>query len=792
MVTELNSVPILNCSGVRIIETKKPGSIERRRILVNGIVQGVGFRPFVYNLARRYGLTGTVLNTSSGVEIEIEGTGLDHFEHSLKRDPPPQAVLSSFASEVIPLCNDTEFSIGFSLGVEKVSTQIAPDLALCPDCLRELFDPNDRRYLYPFINCTNCGPRYSIVTGIPYDREKTAMRRFEMCDQCRAEYEDPANRRFHAQPNACPDCGPRLGLRDNSGKMIASAEEVVIRAAELLREGKIVAVKGLGGFHLACDAKNDAAVRRLRQRKHREEKPLAVMTADLEVARGLCCLDRDEEEALLSPAAPIVIAAARGDHGMAPSVAPLTDKLGVIVAYTPLHHLLLREFGGVLVMTSGNLSEEPICIDNREAVDRLANIADYFLVHDRDIYMRGDDSVVMKMAERIRPLRRSRGFVPRPVALSGDGPQVLAVGGELKNTVCLLKGDQAFPSQHLGDIKNLEAFRFFREAIDHLREIFEAEPELVVHDLHPAYHSTGWAREEQELPVLAVQHHHAHLAACLAENRKEGPAIGIILDGSGYGSDGTIWGGEILVGDFSGFTRYGCLEPMPLPGGDAAVKAPWRTAVAYLEKAFSGSLPDLPFMAEHDIGPIREMVQRGINSPLTSSCGRLFDAVAAMSGGRQTIAYEGQAAVELMEAAGRDGGDSAYRWDIVPKNDILWLGVRGLIRQVADDVLRGVSRPAISRRFHRTLIEMLAGAAERVREQTELDTVALSGGSFNNYLLLEGLIGHLEGKGFEVLVHRQLPAGDGCLSLGQAVIGRSWLLNNIDKGVSFHVSGDTR
>ncbi|MDT8334982.1 MAG: carbamoyltransferase HypF, partial [Desulfurivibrionaceae bacterium] len=564
----------------------------------------------------------------------------------------------------------------------------------------------------------------------------------------------------------------------SDGREIAGAEQVVARTAGLLRDGGILAVKGLGGFHLACDARNEETVRLLRHRKNREEKPLAVMAADLEMARRLCRLDRDEEGALLSPAAPIVVAAARGDNGIAPSVAPFTDKLGVMVSYTPLHHLLLREFGGPLVMTSGNLSEEPICIDNREALARLAGIADYFLVHDRDIYMRGDDSVVMKMAGRIRPLRRSRGYVPRPIPVNGDGPRVLAVGGELKNTVCLLKENQAFPSQHLGDIKNLEAFGFFKEGIHHLQEIFEVEPELVVHDLHPDYLSTRWAGEQGILPVLAVQHHHAHLASCLAENRHDGPAIGIILDGSGYGQDGTVWGGEILVGDFSGFTRYGCLEPMPLPGGDAAVKAPWRTAVAYLDMAFEGNLPELPFMADHDLGPIREMVRKNINSPLTSSCGRLFDAVAAMSGGRQTIAYEGQAAIELMEAAGRGGKEPAYRWDIISIDDILYPGLRALIRQVAEDVASGISQAIISRRFHRTLIEMLVGAAERVREQTELDTVVLSGGSFNNYLLLEGLIGHLEGKGYNVLVHRQLPAGDGCLSLGQAVIGRSWLLNN--------------
>lgn len=755
-----------------------PDNIHRRKIVVNGIVQGVGFRPFVYNLANRYGLAGLVANTSAGVNIEVEGPApeLSCFEKSLQEELPVQAIIIDCRSENVPPVGARDFVIDLSEVSGRASTLVAPDLALCHDCLAELFDSTDRRYQYPFINCTNCGPRHSIVTGIPYDRAATAMRHFEMCTACCREYQDPSNRRFHAQPNACPVCGPQISLCDSGGGVVATGHQAVIKVAGLLAEGRILAIKGLGGFHLAVDATNEDAVRLLRQRKGREEKPLAVMVADLDQARQLCLLNQTEADALVSAPAPILLARTCSDNGVAPSVAPGVSKLGLMLAYTPLHHLLLREFSGPLVMTSGNLSEEPICIDNNEAVARLAGIADYFLIHDREIYMRSDDSVVVEMAGKIRPLRRGRGYVPRPVQLATAGPQILAVGGELKNTVCLLKGDQAFPSQHLGDIKNLGAYGFFQEAIVHLQKIFETKPQLVVHDLHPAYLSTRWAREEQELPVLAVQHHHAHLASCLAENLAEGPAIGIILDGSGYGSDGTIWGGEILTGDFSGFQRHGCLEPMPLPGGDAAVKAPWRTALAYLEMAYEDdSGLELPFLAGHDYGPVREMLKHDLNCPLTSSCGRLFDAVEALCGGRQIIAYEGQAAVELMEAAGQELGEP-YQWDILENGDIFHLGVCGLVRQVAAEVASGVTRRSISRRFHRTLVEMLVGAAERVRDVSAINTVVLSGGVFNNFLLLEGLFGLLEARDFEVLTHLQLPVGDGGLSLGQAMIGRQFLM----------------
>lgn len=756
------------------------GSLARLKIEIDGVVQGVGFRPFVYKLARRHGLTGMVANTSMGVEIEAQGVPeiLADFVLALQSDAPPQAEIYSLCSSPLPPAEETEFKIRHSQTTGPVATLIAPDLALCSDCLREMLDPNDRRYLYPFINCTNCGPRYSIVTAIPYDRPATAMRSFAMCGDCRREYDDPGDRRFHAQPVACPTCGPKVSLVDPLGVELASAQEALTQGSELLRSGKILAIKGLGGFQLAVDAKNEAAVARLRQRKGREEKPFAVMVSDLAGARGIARLEVSEEELLASASAPIVLAMARTGNDLAEAVAPGVHRVGVMLAYTPLHHLLLREFGGVLVMTSGNLSEEPICIANAEALSKLAGIADGFLLHDRDIYVRGDDSVVMQMAGRLRPLRRSRGYVPRPVQVDGDGPTVLAVGGELKNAICLLKGNRAFLGQHLGDLKNLPAYGFFQENIDHLLKIFAATPQLVVHDLHPAYLSSRWAIESQPLSTLAVQHHHAHLAAVLAEHRAVGPAIGIILDGTGYGWDQTIWGGEILAGDSRECRRVGSFEPLPLPGGDAAVKAPWRIGLGYLYAAFAGQIPDLPFMRGQPVGVLIEMLERDLHCPKTSSCGRLFDAVAALCGLRSEITYEAQAAVALMEAAGGRLAEP-YRWDVYEEGAIFRLALRPMIRQIAEDVAGGTGATQVSRRLHGTLVAMLAGAAERVRDESGLNLVVLSGGVFNNYLLLEGVLAALQKRGFAVLLPEQVPAGDGGIALGQAMIGRQYLLDRV-------------
>jgi hydrogenase maturation protein HypF len=750
-------------------------ALSRYRIIVKGIVQGVGFRPFIYRQAIHHHLTGFVANTTQGVVIEAQGEtrDLDRFLTDLPQEAPAQALITGIDSTGIASGVDHGFTIVRSDSSGSASTLIAPDLCICNDCLQELFDPANRRYRYPFINCTHCGPRYTIIRGIPYDRPATSMAPFTMCPACQAEYDDPLDRRFHAQPNACPLCGPQVTLCDGQGQPLEG--EVFATAAGLLASGKIVAIKGLGGFHLAVDAGNGNAVERLRQRKGRAEKPLAVMVADLSSARGLCELTAAAEEALSSPQRPILLAPKRKPSPISPAVAPGVNDLGLMLPYTPLHYLLLAAYPHPLVMTSANLSEEPICIDNQEAMTRLAEIGDAFLVHDREIACRADDSVVMVSGETVRSLRRSRGQVPTPIVVDGTGSQILAVGGELKGAICLVKEQYAFLSQHLGDLKSLPALAFFKEVTEHLLAIFAGRPQLVVHDLHPAYLSSQWALRENTLPVLAVQHHHAHLAACLAENRHPGPAIGLIMDGTGYGSDGTIWGGEVLIGGFDGFERYAFLEPMPLPGAEAAIREPWRAAVGYLAQVFDQEIPALDFLSGHNWPPVAEIAGREILSPKTSSCGRLFDAVAAMAGGRQVIAYEGQAAIEFMYAAG-SLGNRAYEVEVrqTPAGRVMMIAP--LLRQIVIDLKHGLPLAAISQTFHRTLIDLLATTARDAASHSGLDTVVLSGGVFANQLLLHGLTGTLTKAGLKVLSHSLIPPGDGGLALGQAMIGRHHLL----------------
>lgn len=748
---------------------------ERRHVFINGIVQGVGFRPFVYNLAVDAGLTGYVTNTTAGVEIEIEGSQpvVGHFLSQLQTKAPPLSVITNIESESMRLNGDTAFVIQPSEGSESVATLISPDVAVCDNCLTELFDPNDRRHRYPFINCTNCGPRYTIIENIPYDRPFTSMREFMMCPACQKEYDDPTNRRFHAQPNACPECGPHVSLH-NPDRGLFQTDDCIAETASLLMSGHIVAIKGLGGYHLAVDATNEKAVQELRRRKGREEKPLAVMVKELQSAHRICSITPDEEKTLTSPQTPIVLLRKRGNNGLAESVAPDNDHFGIMLPYTPLHHLLMEYGFTALVMTSANYSEEPICIDNDEAFERLEKIADYFLIHNRDIYLRSDDSVVAHLGGSLRYIRRSRGFAPRPVFVDSGGPPILAVGGELKNTVCLLKDAHAFMSQHIGDLENLEAYNFFQMTVKHLEQIFETKPELIVYDLHPGYLSTQWALEQKEVPVLGVQHHYAHLASCMAENRISGQVIGIIMDGTGFGTDETIWGGEILIGDYDGFERYAHFQPMPLPGGNAAIKAPWRTAVSYLYEAFDGEIPELPFMEKHDIEPIVEMVSKGVNCIQTSSCGRLFDAVAAMCGGRQTIRYEAQAAIDFMQAAGSQTKEP-FEFRIMDVDDHKELMIAPIIRSVVDAVLDGRSLSAISRRFHGTLIEIFTKITKYASIENSIIDVVLSGGVFQNELLFEGLIPILEREGLNVFTHAMVPTNDGGLSLGQAIIGRNYL-----------------
>ena len=748
----------------------------RRQIRVNGIVQGVGFRPFIFNLARAQGLTGFVSNTSEGVIVEVQGStkAVVEFIAAIRKEAPPLALITEISVADIPTVSAREFVIVPSDSKARVATMISPDIAVCDDCMHDLQDPANRRYRYPFTNCTNCGPRYTIIEELPYDRPFTSMRNFKMCLDCQAEYDEPTDRRFHAQPNACPVCGPQLALFTIDQTPVA-ADDLIKETAQLLKAGSILAIKGLGGFHLAVDAENDRVVKELRERKGREEKPLAIMVRDLAVVHKLCKLTADEDELLTSPRAPIVLARKIENSLLSENIAPGNDRLGVMLPYTPLHHLLLAEEFMALVMTSANLSEEPICITNDEAFARLQKIADYVLIHDRDIYLRGDDSVFIQIAGKNRPIRRSRGYAPVPILVDSDGPPVLAVGGELKNTVCLLHNNRAFVSQHIGDLENLEAYNFFRMTIDHLQKVFDTKPELIVHDLHPRYLSTQWAKEQEGIPLLGVQHHHAHLAAVMAEHGIEEQVLGIIMDGTGYGNDGTIWGGEILLGDYSGYQRVAAFEPMLLPGGDAAIKAPWRTAVCYLYQSF-GELPKLPFLSEHDYKPIVEMVEKNVSCFTTSSCGRLFDAVAAMSGGRQIINYEGQAAIELMQVSDNVDVDlDLFEYGFRRQDKVELMLVKPHVRSVVKAVQSGNKLSEIGSRFHRTLCNMLSTMVKQLRREHNINTIVVSGGVFQNQILFESLIEQLEKDNFLVFCHEKVPSNDGGIALGQALIGRKYL-----------------
>jgi len=749
----------------------------RRQIDVSGIVQGVGFRPYVYRLATHRHLTGNIRNTPAGVTIEVEGPAetVEDFVEHLPAEAPSLARITSFAVHEVPCNGDHDFRIVHSRSGEEVRTLISPDVAICPDCLRELFDPVDRRHRYPFINCTNCGPRFTIVRGIPYDRPSTSMAVFPMCPACRSEYDDPMNRRFHAQPNACWECGPRVELWDKFGRPI-ECREPIAEAVRGLQAGCVVAVKGLGGFHLAVDATNAAAVALLRERKRRVEKPFAVMVANAEAARQICELNDAARAVVESVQRPIVLLPKKYPSAISDEVAPFNRYLGVFLPYTPLHYLLLAEGKfKALVMTSGNLSEEPIAIDNNEAISRLHDLADYVLVHNRDILLRCDDSVVRVVGRKTRHLRRSRGFVPVPVFLKDEQPEVLAVGGELKNTICLTKGKHAFLSQHIGDLENVESYKFFGEAIQHLQRILEIRPRIIAHDLHPDYFSTKWALEQGRVPTVAVQHHHAHIASCMAENHLDRPVIGFALDGTGYGTDGCIWGGEVLIADYEHFERMAHFEYVPLPGGDAAIREPWRMAVSYLAHYFECdflSLP-IPFAQQLDqrkIETVLRMIERKVNSPLTSSCGRLFDAVSALIGIRQQVNYEAQAAIELEMAISTEDDQTAYSLDIVPEGDHWIISTRSLFEAVLEDLTRKTQTGIISRRFHNGLIEAFVKLSSLLREKTALNRVCLSGGTFHNVYLSQQLEARLSAAGFAVFTQNEVPAGDGGLSLGQALV----------------------
>jgi hydrogenase maturation protein HypF len=757
----------------------------RREVLtVRGVVQGVGFRPFVYRLAAEEGLGGFIGNDTGGVTIEVEGPAdrIESFRRRLQAEAPPLSRIDSvLASEARPT-GETGFRIVASASGGQVSTGIPADAATCADCLRELFDPHDRRYRYPFLNCTNCGPRFTITRRIPYDRPQTSMAKFKMCPACQAEYDDPTNRRFHAQPNACSVCGPHVWLVTPDGTEIWS-DDPVTETIDRLIAGEVIAIKGIGGFHLAVDATNESAVMRLRDRKHRYGKPLAVMVRDLDAARSLCVLSTEEEELLLTVARPIVLARGRAGSPIAPSVAPGIPWLGVFLPYAPLQHLLFADPRvRALVMTSANLSEEPIAIDNDEALARLGKIADAFLMHDREILQRCDDSVMALVDGAPQLIRRARGFVPLAVPLPFDSPPLLAVGGHLKSVFALARGRFVYQSQHLGDLENLTGLDFFRESLAHLMHTFEIVPETVVHDLHPGYLSTSWAKEwasERGLRLIAVQHHHVHIAACMAEHGIEDPVIGLSLDGTGYGTDGRIWGGEVLVSRLDRFDRFAHLDYMPMPGGEAAIREPWRMALGALHAAgFDIESPELLMILgaeEKEVRVMRRMIERRLNTPLTSSCGRLFDAVAAVVLGRGVVDYEAQAAIELEGRAvdEPDGFDSGYALELLGGNwnthEPVRISAIPMWRELLADLRDGVAKPRIAARFHAGVAHAFVCAADLAREATGIRQVVLSGGCMHNRRLARLLRKGLEGEGFEVFQHKQVSPGDGGLSYGQAV-----------------------
>ena len=737
----------------------------RHRLRVSGIVQGVGFRPFVHTLATDMGLAGFVGNDTDGVFVEVEGPEpeLDRFSTRLVADAPPAARIRNIDTRRIAAVGETSFKIVASHHATTGTALVSPDLRICDDCLAELHDPGDRRFRYPFINCTNCGPRFTITERTPYDRPGTTMAPFEMCPACRAEYDDPTDRRFHAQPNACPACGPTVSSIPPSNDPIGDARGRVA-------EGKIVAIKGLGGYHLACDAMSDAAVRRLRLRKGRVDKPFAVMVADLETARSLTSVETGEERLLTSRERPIVLLRKRPGARISDLVAPGNGHLGIMLPYTPLHALLL-EPGDVWVMTSGNRSEEPIAIDNDEAVDRLGSIADSFVTHDRDIRVPCDDSVVRMLDDSEYPIRRSRGYSPFPVPLPFDVAPTLATGGELKATFCLAAGRDGFMSQHIGDMENLETLDAFTAAVGHFTGLFRIEPELIACDMHPGYLSTKWALE-RGLPVERIQHHHAHIASLMAEHGRSDRVIGFSFDGTGYGVDGTVWGGEILVADYEGFDRVGHLSPVPLPGGDAGVKSPAKMALSHLRSAaipWADDLPPVRNTADVERALLETQIDRGINTVPTTSMGRLFDAVSALAGVCQSATYEAQAAIEL-EALVDAARGGAYRFELRNDGGRLIIDPRPVLASVIDDVRTGTASGTIAARFHRGVADVIVAAALIVGADTGLATVGLSGGVFQNVTLTHAANEMLSDAGFEVLVHRLVPPNDGGLALGQAVI----------------------
>lgn len=787
------------------------------RITITGVVQGVGFRPFLYNLARKYNLTGFCLNDSHGVLIEVQGKMVDKFVQEIQSFPPALSRIESMRTQT--LVNNTsyqDFTIRESISDTRNFTLISPDIAICSNCLKELLDPLDRRYRYPFINCTNCGPRYSVIQDIPYDRSMTTMASFHLCKACEEEYHDPANRRFHAQPNACSECGPQVWLL--SGRDLQASisdltlktqtnQTVLKKAAMLLKEGAILAIKGLGGFHLACDATNHDAVTNLRERKRRPNKPFALMAQDLESVKTFCTFTEEERLLLEGSVRPIVILEKKIPHLISEAVAPHNKYFGVMLPYTPLHYLLFSfpelKFTA-LVMTSGNLADEPIVTSNKEAVEKLSSLADDFLFHDRDIFMRVDDSIVRSnrpavttrsesqvsdtghefrdSQPRIQVLRRSRGLVPETLDVGEETEEILACGAELKNTFCLTKGTKTILSQHIGDLGNYESLAFFKQTLENLKKLFRINPAIVAHDLHPDYMSTGFALQyarEMNIPpekIFAVQHHHAHIVSCMAEHGLEDTVIGVAFDGTGYGTDGNIWGGEFFLASRENFTRKAHLRYLPMPGGDTAIQEPWRMAVASLYHAYGNDMFEVaPFFVKRfrakDIHTIISMIKKGINSPKTSSAGRLFDAISSLLEIRDVITFEGEAAIalEMTADAGNKQSPPAYPFHIIQEEPIA-IEVKPLIQSIVGDLKAGVRKGIISTKFHTTLAVIILEVANILRRNTGIQDIIITGGVFQNKLLLRLTETFLQKEGFHVWSNERIPTHDGGISLGQAVI----------------------
>lgn len=760
---------------------------KRVQILVRGIVQGVGFRPFVFSLAQRQSLRGRVYNNTTGVVIDVEGDSylIEQFIGEIKSNPPPLSrIESTQCSDPLPLANYSDFHIAESDLEGERFVPISPDVATCDECLRELFDQHDRRYRYPFINCTNCGPRFTIIEGVPYDRAQTTMRDFEMCEACRAEYKNPLDRRFHAEPTACPRCGPQLSLTDLSGCEVkvdaAYGEDVIRYVRHLLLNGKIVSIKGIGGFHLACDALNSEAVARLRQRKYREDKPFALMANSVDVIKEYCVVGQAEEDLLLSERRPIVLLERKTDAAIPSAIAPGIRTLGFMLPYTPLHHLLLDTLKHPIVMTSGNISDEPICYEDEDAKRQLSGIADYLLLHNRRIHIRSDDSVVRVHRDHEMVLRRSRGYAPAPVKVSFKfAREILACGAELKNTFCLTHQNYAFVSHHIGDLKNLETLLSFIEGIEHFKRLFHLRPEAIAYDLHPEYLSTEYAHALDDIAIkIGIQHHHAHVASCMADNDIEGEVIGIVMDGLGFGTDGRLWGGEFFVADFLAAERIAHLDYVPMPGGTRAIREPWRMAAMHLHRTMGDDFLNLEIPFVHHLdrrawATLRRMAATNTNSPQTSSMGRLFDAMSSLVGLRNAVNYEGQAAIELEMIADRSCPEK-YEFEIAA--DRSTIKASSVVQQAVEDLLAGVAPPIISAKFHNGVAHLIATLARRIRDERHINRVVLSGGVFQNMLLLKATRRMLQSGGFKVFTHSRVPTNDGGIALGQAAIANAHII----------------